>query len=437
MKPNKPIILYLPEGFEQKLDLYLSLNPPKFSVQKEYFYYVIHHIISRKIIRSKSEFVALDKISLKTITVSNIDRYIKILKNGEFIISDGTYLSNTKSLWYKLNPNFLNDINPLEIAADSKLGKKIIKNIRNSKSHYNRLPYHLKLMKKEFMQLNFDYDGAYNWIQNNSSESSKLSHLLSVNQLQDKRFRYFKRNKTNYRLDTNLTNFKSELKQFIIGDYVSLDLRNSQPTLLGILLFNLFTPNLNTLCPHFERKNLVKTFGVMALKEISKLHQNNKKENMVNLNLYLSAALKGNLYDEFVELNNKTASRTEIKDVIFKVLFSQNKIYRNHEKIIPYEKEKKIFSSAYPFIYEIVKILKNKNHRNLSIYLQTIESYIFIDCISKRLVENGIIPLTIHDSVIIKSVHLNKARGIIEDMFLEQVGLVPAFKVEKTGALCN
>ena len=35
-----------------------------------------------------------------------------------------------------------------------------------------------------------------------------------------------------------MTNLKSDLKQFIIGDYVSIDLKNSQPFLLSILILS-------------------------------------------------------------------------------------------------------------------------------------------------------------------------------------------------------
>ena len=54
---------------------------------------------------------------------------------------------------------------------------------------------------------------------------------------------------------------------------------------------------------------------------------------------------------------------------------------------------------------EVVKILKEKNHKALPIFLQKLESHVFIDLICKKLVEEGIIPITIHDSVIVQKKH--------------------------------
>jgi len=116
---------------------------------------------------------------------------------------------------------------------------------------------------------------------------------------------------------------------------------------------------------------------------------------------------------------------------MFKVLFSKNIDYNKRSKFIPYNKEKKVFNSVYPFVYEIVKIFKNKDNKKLPIYLQKIESYLFIDCITKELVENGIIPFTIHDSVMVKKQDKEKTIEIINKVFIEQVGIVPKLKIEK------
>ena len=57
-----------------------------------------------------------------------------------------------------------------------------------------------------------------------------------------------------------------------------------------------------------------------------------------------------------------------------------------------------VFKTVYPLIYEITKTLKdgdrygeNESYKNLSISLQQLESFIFIDVIAKELCENGII----------------------------------------------
>ena len=238
MKVYKPIILYLPKLFISELDKYLIENPPNFKSQKVNFYYIIHRLIVMEIQYKKEEYFYLNLKKLKNITVSNIGRYIKILKDGEFIICKN-YSVGHHSNKYKLNTKFIEGLKEFKIPRESKLSQKLIKKLYQRKAHYNRLEPHLKLMKDELMKMELHYPEAHKWIEGSADYSKKLSYLTSINHIEDKRFRYFKRNNTNKRLDTNLTNLKSDLRQFITGDYVSIDLKNSQPFLLGILIDNL------------------------------------------------------------------------------------------------------------------------------------------------------------------------------------------------------
>jgi tRNA(Glu) U13 pseudouridine synthase TruD len=81
-------------------------------------------------------------------------------------------------------------------------------------------------------------------------------------------------------------------------------------------------------------------------------------------------------------------------------------------------------------VYEVVKALKARDHKTLPIYLQSLESYLFIDCIAKELVTNDIIPLTIHDSVIVKTKDQAKTIEIINKVFMEQIGVIPSFDIK-------
>lgn len=429
MRVSKSIILYLPELLVRELEKYLKNYPPNFKFDRIYFYYVIHHLTIMQIQYKNSEYQYLDKKYLKSVTISNIDRYIKILVNGEFIITNKSYKPGYHSLKYKLNPKFITGVSKISLDTKSKLGKRIIKNQYNKKAHYNRLEPHLSSMKDELMEMELDYVKANRWIENNSVSSKQISYLTSVNHIEDKRFRYFKRNSTNGRVDTNLTNLKSDLRQFIIGDFVSIDVKNSQPFLLGLVLDNIIN-NRDTLCCYLEEGKLKETFGIKSIQKILLFHQNQEKSKMVNLLAFYDSVLEGTLYDDFINSFQGEFTREDVKKIMFKVLFSRNQIHCNYKKIIPYEKEKNIFASVYPFVYEAVKILKTKDHRLLPIYLQQLESYLFIDCIAKELVNNGIIPLTIHDSVIVKEEHKLKTLHIINRVFMDQIGVKPSFDIK-------
>ena len=429
MRVSKPIVLYLPELLIKELDKYLEKHPPKFKFQRIYFYYVIHHLTMMEIQYKNNEYFSLNREYLKSITISNIDRYIKILLNGEFIISDNDYKPGTKSLHYKLNPKFLTGVKKIELNTQSKLGRRIVSKAYQRKAHYNRLEPYLKCMKDDLMKLELDCQEVFKWIKRHANDTQTFAYLTSINHIEDRRFRYFKRNKTNGRLDTNLTNLKSDLRQFIIGDYVSIDLRNSQPFLLAILIDHILY-NRDTLCCYLQYTKLTETFGIKAIRKILLIHQKQEKSKMVKLRTFYEAVLKGKLYDDFTKSYTEDISRVEAKNIVFKILFSRNEFYQNYKKIIPFEKDKKIFASVYPFISDAVKILKAKDHKLLPIYLQKIESYLFIDCIAKELTQNGIVPFTIHDSVIVKTEYLDKAMEIIKRVFNEQIGVIPTFDIK-------
>jgi hypothetical protein len=435
MKIAKPILFNVPSYLVLKLNEYLMENPPNFNYKLEYFYFIICRLISLHSIWKDEEFVTLNLQKLESSSVYNINSYLKILKNGEFIISDNNYSPGKKSKGYKINRKYLYGfLVEVKINPKTQLYKKILKAKINEKAHYNRLEPHLKSMLQKFKSIEIDYPKALNWILDNIPSSQQHFHINSINHIQDKRFRYFGRNKTNSRLDTNFTNLKSELRQFLKEDFVNIDLKNSQPFFLSILLNNIINNTIVLLCSKSHCLDTIETFGNKAVKEILKIHQKQKKSNLVNLLQFSHSTLHGTLYEDFIENYQHPFERVEAKEIMFKVLFSKNISYKNFRVFVPYEKEKEIFSEVFPFVFECVKILKAKDHTKLSIFLQRMESYIFIDCIAKELVENNIIPITIHDSVIVEKENKREALSIIQKVFLKKFGVIPAFCV---GSLKN
>lgn len=439
MKINKTILLHIPTLFIQELNKYLKSNPPNFKYDVNYFYYIVHFIMDLQT-KNKSresdnhdEYVPINLAHLKSITISKIGNYIKLLNNGEFIMTDNQYIVGQKSKGYLINPVYCNKITAIEIQPGCKLFLQILKTERRKKAHNNRLPDFLKQMNNTFMKIDFDYCNAETWIQSQLDDKKRVSYSFALNQLKDDRFRYFKRNKTNQRLDTNLTNLKKDLKQFIVGDYVSIDLKNSQPFFLGMLLNEIIKQEgigQIPLCCSMVGFNLVETFGIKRVKAISLIHQKDKKAFLVNLTSFTSSVVHGSLYDDFVKSYNDGIPRDEVKDIMFKVLFSKNETNDKYKIFIPYEKEKEVFASVYPFVYRSVKALKSKDNVLLPVFLQKIESYIFIDCIAKKLVNEGIVPLTIHDSLIVKLDQKERTTEIINRIFLEKFNVIPAFEIK-------
>ena len=374
--------------------------------------------------------ITLNLHRIRSASIYNIDKYIKYLINGEFIIRENINDKGTTKPAYKINEKYLGGVYVVNIEPETKLFDKIIKKQRNRKAHFNRLAPHLQQMKDKFMNMDFDYTGAEDWIKSNLSVEKQYYAMVAISQLEDKRFRNFHRNETNNRLDTNLTNLKSDLKQFLIGDYAQIDVKNSQPFLLSYLIQTITTNNTILFSCINGVLDVVKVFGNKTIKKVLKIHHNAKKADLVNLSSYFESVKNGRLYEDFIELTPDDITRDEAKDAMFALMFSQNEIHKGHRRFIPYKKEKEIFASAYPLLYEMIKVLKEKDHTKLSVTLQKIESHLFIDRIAKELVENGIVPLTVHDSVIVERQHADKALQIMKHVFETEIGFVPSFHID-------
>ena len=434
MRIAKPISLIMPSKLHESLNNYLENHEVGYNYKPEYFYFTVDHLLFLENLNKKASFVPIDLKKLKCLSVSNIDRYIKLLLNGEFIISDKIYKPGIKSLWYKVNPKLKEGCKEIELIPTSRLYKKLIAEVNKERSHDHRLKPHLKAMKKKFFDLEIDYLEAEKFILDKVEPRLQANYLSTIKRFEHKKLRYFSRNVTNKRLDTNLTNLSKRLKKFLGPKLFSIDLVNSQPLLLSILIDNIINYQHITLCSYFLKKEIVKAFGKRAFDKVLLIHQKHtkttKNSNKANLKTFQEQVQAGTFYDHFAKAYGRI-NRNDAKGIIFKVLFSKNKIYVKGVKKIPFEKEKKIFTEVYPEVAEIVTVLKEKDYKILSIYLQKIESFIFIDCIAKELFQEGIIPLTIHDSVLIEPIHLQKAKNTLERVFKEQTGITPKFHIQK------
>ncbi len=450
MKVHKPIKLFIPKSMLQVVNENIKTN-------KENYIYIIHHLLTipakDKRFRETNEiqFVPINKKKLKCLFNCNIDRYVKLLQNYGLIECDKVYKKGEKSFHYRINPQFKFDCNYYELQPDTELFKNLIYSINKEKSNYSKLEPYLNEMRKEFMNIQFDLDSALEWVKELPNDHNKAIYSLMAYQFSDSRFRYYKRNDTNNRLDTNLTNLKSDLRRFIIGDYVSIDLSNSQPFLLSILFekmgkilthFTLkkldfkqttITGILNNkylpLCLHNDILELVNYFGIQCFKTLLLIRKNDHNSIFTDLSQFKKWTKDGILYDEFVKKHSEQLTRDKIKNIMFEVLFSKNKVFDKNRYYIPFEKEKQIFSSVFPTIHNIIEALKEKDNAKLAIYLQQFESSLFIDKIAKQLVESNIIPLTIHDSVIVPQNKERQALEIIQAVFKKEVGINPTFKI--------
>ncbi len=453
--------LHLPKAIVDNLLLKLHLGFADFDYKPEIFLIILNEIISKSSIFKKMEnysykFIPLYSKYLKAKYGNSYPNYIRFLVNQGVIWNDN-YYKNKATYYYLFDTNkylkdynkllsihniIVEDINPpycftiteqnlsesteiitdlnnqknristiwyeIKILITSKNKKYLTSSYNDDSTFINNAPKHIKKMGSHFRNnfrinaekaIAFSITQYFENIEKAESEEEKLkaynkytSRVTSIKAIEggkNLKSIYFKRSKTNGRIDTNLTNLSSDLRQFIVGyeDMVYLDLKNSQPVLFNIIL----------------KEHLINATGNLK-KEISK---------------YFEYTTKGVWYEHLQELYNTT--RKESKDLWMKIAYSKNKSYLE---------DKKIFKEVYPNIYKIISSYKIKNHADFAIMLQQIESNIFINLISRKLVEENIIPFTIHDAVIVKKEHKKTTLKIMESVFKDALGELPSIKEE-------
>ena len=431
MRQGKPYILFVPNEIKKDIDRCFKRN-------REIYYFIVFSLINSAVHdkeKTLNDFTPFNVSKIKKIINREPAYYIKNLKKYDIIKSDKKFIKGQKSYHYKLNPEYNIDCNTIKIEPGSKLHEGIYRNSRNKKKNLSKMPEYLHAMAKKFNDIDLNYEGAYKWIESQNEPEKRLIYSVAIEQFRDKRTRYFRRNKVNNRLDTNLTNLKKEIRTFLKNDFISIDLKNSQPFLLSIILNQLINSNnsqhYSTIMLEVMSLDLVKWFGNQKIKKIQNVVKNQKNEKLRHFEM-LKQTQKGNFYETLLK-EFKGLTREEVKKIMFAVLYSRNSYYKDFQRFTPYRKEKEIFASLYPLEYQIIEILKEKDHSRLAVFMQRLESFIFIDCIAKELVNKDIIPLTIHDSILVETRHKTQTLKIIKDIFQNKIGIIPSFHIEQLG----
>jgi len=391
---------------------------------KEHLYVIcdmIYRVHTFKKIESKESNSFVDiPINYFTDIISKRESFysaMNFLKSSEIIICDNNYSKlQGKALGYKFNDNLISKLIPVEIKSKS-IGKRIINN-KNSRNSF--VDDSLKMYKDYFLKtFKIDYVSALGYIDNwfNSQEplpgiyldSSYVvpflnqdwiklvnkynQYFMSISSINDGEL-FFRKNKTNGRVDTNLTNLKSELKRFIIGDNLyQLDIKNSQPFILSLYL------------------NRPQNLSKIDSNELTKYSD------------WTSSGMFYYLFEkEYYMKTGKPISIKEIKTMIFCIFYSKNGSYI---------KEKGIFKSMFPSIFNFIENEKKNKHNEFAIKMQNIESKICIDIICKELDKENIKYYTIHDAWVVDGNDVEVTEKIVYKMFYKHLNRRPTLKIEK------
>lgn len=307
----------------------------------------------------------------------------------------------------------------------TKTNKKFLtKNYEADSVAINNAPKHIKKMGSHYrMNLAIQYEEAIAYAEERYLKelegakteeeetkafkrySSRISSINNINNGRNNKTLRFKRNPTNKRLDTNLTNMASDLRPFIVGyeNMSYLDLSNSQPVLFNILL--------------------------------RKYRKNATEQVLIELDRYLETTTSGQWYEELIRVfditkygNPETAvanARDTAKKTWMLLAYSKNTDLKGL-------KEK--FAEEYPFVSSVMNSIKKEKYEQFAISLQIIESEIFIDKICRILVDEGILPYTLHDGLLVPNEFEKRTFEVMSEVLLTEIGVVPQIKIESYNA---
>ncbi|MBN8698840.1 MAG: hypothetical protein J0L54_04455 [Chitinophagales bacterium] len=275
---------------------------------------------------------------------------------------------------------------------------------------------------------------------------------------------------TVFRLHTNLTNLKSELRyclRYQGRDLVSIDIKNCQPY-LSILLFHPGFYESESRWQEFYRKRKAVNTTLKPITPITLSHNSITQSNLSfsfshsskynhlitillseetadhesnsaisdtltdDLNEYIRHAAEGTLYEYIgneLKIRGLTIpeERGKIKEIVFQTLFTDNR-YIGQEEAEP----KRIFAELFPTVARIFNLIKTSKSEILPITLQQIESELFLKRITKRVsMERPELPIfTIHDSIITKRGEEAYIESVIKNECEKAIGISPSVQIE-------
>jgi len=375
---------------------------------------------------------------------NNYRLYLDYLIENKIVITDGIWIYKEKSFSYKLNDDFVDNLESIDI-NDKLFKKRTIKELLLNTKKLNITTKHKNNYYKSF-KIDFQKAIQYlDYIYINEIPDHKgrvltkytrtlLEHkLLQINDGQ----LWMNRSKSNGRINSNLTTLNSDFKQFIYGYSFSLDVVSSQPCLVN-LLFNIInalsgeredisSSNLSYITSYVCKilsNNLEpsKFKGFLAHLKITKLP--NKKEMEIYKNLCESGQLYEFIMNEIYKKTGTKMTRNQVKEIIMIVFYSPNTSGSEYKKLF-----QSIFPSIYSFLCKLKSFKVKRQHRLLPIMLQAIESFIWVENILPKLDKMSIKYCFIHDSVLVDEIDIERAYLVIDEQFT-LLKVNPKIKIE-------
>ena len=232
---------------------------------------------------------------------------------------------------------------------------------------------------------------------------------------------------TSGRFHSNVTNICKGLRQFLRiknEPLVNIDIKNSQPYLSTIILT--YPAKVADMAKNTAFALLLKTLQVSVNKE--------------DVKKYILLVNSGQLYEYLMQeftVEGLELTRDETKIQVLRILFARNRLPAD-----PVNRYcRLIFKDRFPTVHRIFSKVRGSakgdkftNFKRFAVLMQTIESYLMLDIILKRIYKElpGTIAITIHDSIMtgILTNRVEEVKKIMFDELQYFVGLAPKLTVE-------
>ena len=401
--------IYIPEGFDARTHL-----PERLWKHADAANYLLHIMEWNRVFyrRPRDEFVRLKAAYLNAVMGRWQAKEIRELLAEEGVIEiDPQYFPGEQSRGYKLGQK-LRGTTFRRHPAGAKLSERME---RHKLTTDLTLAVHRHLYSW-LTRLEVDHDAAMLSL---TTRDEVIDKYIPLDMIADGQF-YLLPDEYG-RVHTNLSSLSRRLRPFLHCEgerLVMLDVKNSQPFFLSVLLLDLLSEE-KGISSFYRHNKIVNKKGEGeegrdGAITIDKLLPRWKKE-MAKLDLpadvraYITLTENGTLYEYLGELFGLT-SREEVKKAFFqRVLFCK-----------PHKHQfSTAFTDQFPTVAGVITELKAKDHRRLSHYLQRCESAAVIHGVCERLrVDRPDVPVwTIHDCVMTTRPHAEAVRTVVRDQF--------------------
>ena len=488
-----PADLYwrIPSTFD--IEKLVQEDPPSFLGKKksnlDNFYFLIDHLLEiylKNDITKSLGFVQLYAYQLQEDTAHNYKDYLSYLVKHKYIRrGQGRYRKSDpqrgikgRAFRYRLNLPYKNhqEIKLVPIIGEvyKKQRKPLIKEwLREQSLIYKKYP----ILSKWFEDLEIDVGGCRTWLDSQpdyqlpmggikgearrkpQKQLRRIKALYAIDRIQRKDFHFSIDNKGG-RFHSNLTNFKSELRNYLTWKgqkLVSVDIKNSQPLLSLMILdskwylessewltYRQFPSIPNPYIKPSTVTNTIESPSSMLSSSVTNIMIEEFLQLIENQDIkkYKEIVNSGEFYKrlhEEVFKDNKPFDKAEVKEMTFQILYSHKKFFHQDgdwmdpkTKKRPNALPKRLFKKAFPSVFKILEDYKDQDNRYLSLLLQQIESTLILKHIVPRIAsERPDLPIfTIHDSVATTVGNVEYIERVMREEIERLTGLQPKFGIE-------